>query len=232
MKGTRSIFLGLPTIVLCCALLSSCSVFRMFGNNSEHAESERLEDSRLQDLESEQAELSQTLADSRQENARKDQTISDLELKISKLEQTVKDLEKRNAEKKPAVIQLEYLDPIQLYQKARNLLLEGDAVNAAQLFKSFATRHPHHSLADNALYWLGECHYTLGQYAQAIEEFQHLIKTYPKAEKVPDALLKIGYSFLSLDDINRAGHYLKLVLKKYPFSLAAEKAQVKLKSIE
>ena len=161
-----------------------------------------------------------------------DETISDLEQKISRLEKRVRDLEQLNADKKITVLKLEYIDPVQLYQKARTVLLEGNAVTAAQLFKSFAERHPDHSLADNALYWLGECHYSLGQYGVAAEEFKTLVKTYPKAEKVPDALLKIGYSYLSMDDRDQADHYLKLVLKKYPFSLAAEKAQVKLKSLE
>ncbi len=62
--------------------------------------------------------------------------------------------------------------------------------------------------------------------------FRALIQTYPKAEKVPDAMLKTGYAYLSLDDYNRASHYLKQVIKKYPFSSAAEKAQAKLKSVQ
>ncbi|MCP4718853.1 MAG: tetratricopeptide repeat protein, partial [Desulfobacteraceae bacterium] len=93
-------------------------------------------------------------------------------------------------------------------------------------------QHPKHNLADNAMYWLGECHYSSGQYAKAVAVFKDLVKAYPKAEKVPDAILKTGYSYLSLDDINRAHHYLKLVLTKYPFSPAAEKAQEKLKEFE
>ena len=51
-------------------------------------------------------------------------------------------------------------------------------------------QHPDHSLADNAMYWLGECHYSSGQYAKAVTVFKKLVKAYPKAEKVPDALLK------------------------------------------
>ncbi|WP_161626897.1 tol-pal system protein YbgF [Desulfospira joergensenii] len=184
------------------------------------------------DADLELARLTRALEKAEQEKGIKDKTISELEEKIHGLELKVRDLEKLIAQKKPAVIQLEYIEPVQLYQKARNLLLEGDAVNAAQLFQSFADHHPNHSLADNALYWLGECYYSLGRYTKAVEEFKNLVKTYPKAEKVPDALLKIGYSFLSMDDINRAGHFLKQVLKKYPFSPAAEKAEIKLKSIE
>ena len=59
--------------------------------------------------------------------------------------------------------------------------------------------------------------YSMGEFKKAIQVFKDLEKIYPKSEKVPDALLKTGYSYISLDDSNRAHHYLKLVLKKYPF---------------
>ena len=36
-------------------------------------------------------------------------------------------------------------------------------------------QHPDHSLADNAMYWLGECHYSSGQYAKAVTVFKKLV---------------------------------------------------------
>lgn len=166
----------------------------------------------------------------RRELAEKDTAIHTLENKVELLEQKITGLEARDRE--PRTYNLAYTEPSQLYKEARRLLLADDFVNAAQLFNRFAEGHPDHSLADNALYWLGECYYSLGQYQTAVQEFKRLVKTYPRAEKVPDALLKTGYAYLSLDDVNRGNHYLKQVLKKYPFSPAAEKAQEKLKDIQ
>jgi len=159
-------------------------------------------------------------------------TVSALEDKILLLEKKISTLELQLASRKPVIYQISYTEPSQLYKKARNLLLKGDTTNAAQLFETFVAQHPGHSLADNAMYWLGECHYSSGRYTKAVIVFKNLVKSYPKAEKVPDALLKTGYSYLSMDDINRAHHYLKLVLTRYPFSPAAEKAQEKLKEFE
>ena len=68
------------------------------------------------------------------------------------------------------------------------------------------------------------------KYQKAITIFKDLVTKYPKSGKVPGALLKTGYAYLSLDNPNRAHHYLKTVLIKYPFSPAAEKAEEKLKS--
>ena len=167
---------------------------------------------------------------------RKNQTIQALEEKIARLEQKMADFDKKlpDAVQKTAQKaeipddQPEDPAPAQVYQTARNLMLADEFAAAGQLFRSFERQYPGHSLADNALYWLGECHYSMGAYSQAVAVFKELIAAYPAAEKVPDALLKTGYSYLSMDDINRAHHYLKLVLKKYPFSPAADKAQKKL----
>jgi tol-pal system protein YbgF len=227
-KASRSIFLSTLLILFSCVLGASCSSLPFFGGRDEPVQEPSRKEADPLELE----RLTHSLEDVRQDRDKKEKTIRELENKIQALEQQVRDLEKQNAQKPSAVYKLEYVNPVELYSKARNLLLEGNAADAAGLFNEFAKRHPDHSLADNALYWLGECHYTLGRYPQAVEEFKRLIQTYPKAEKVPDALLKIGYSYLSVDDVNRAGHYLKQVLKKYPFSPAAEKAQEKLNSIE
>jgi len=162
----------------------------------------------------------------------KDQGIQSLEKKIILLEDKVKTLESLVAGQKKVVYTIEYSDPAQLYKKARTLLLAKDIDNAADLFSTFAEKHPDHGLADNALYWLGECNYTSGRYKKAVDVFKRLIKAYPKAEKVPDALLKTGFAYISLDDVNRADHYLKLVIRKFPFSPAAEKAQTRIKEFQ
>lgn len=162
----------------------------------------------------------------------KAEKIEALEEKIVLLEDKVKTLENEVAGQKKVVYTIEYSDPAQLYREARTLLLANDIDNAADLFSTFAKKHPAHALADNAMYWLGECHYTKGDYKAAAAVFKALVTTYPKAEKVPDALLKAGYSYLSMDDVNRASHFLRQVITKYPFSPAAEKAQVKLKDFQ
>ncbi len=210
---------------LCCFTLFSCSSFDFFKKGQDlgaQGESAHVNTEGKKD----------TIDVLKQEMDDTDQRVSALEDEVLVLEKKLSGLENQLSAQKPVVYQVSYTAPAQLYQKARNLLLEGDSIHAAQIFKTFAAQHPDHSLADNAMYWLGECHYSSGQYAKAVTVFKKLVKTYPKAEKVPDALLKTGYSYLSMDDTNRAHHYLKLVLTKYPFSPAAEKAQEKLKEFE
>ncbi|NWH05572.1 tol-pal system protein YbgF [Desulfobacter latus] len=120
------------------------------------------------------------------------------------------------------------LDPVKLYKKGRALLLERNIPQAQTLFSDFVKQFPDHELADNAVYWLGECSYTTGNYETAAKIFKKLVQTYPKSRKVPDALLKTGYCYISIDNVNQANHYFKQVITRYPFSPAADKAQQKL----
>ncbi len=214
-------------IVLTVSLLTSCAALDFFKPKSQETETRQTPPA--QEVSTAEREKSDHSAQNIGNEANEEKNMSDLEDKVAQLENKVTDLETQVAEQKKVVYTIEYSDPAQLYQKARTLLLAGETDNAADLFSTFAKAHPDHALADNAMYWLGECHYSLGRYQKAIIVFKALVKTYPKAAKVPDALLKTGYAYLSLDDINRANHFLKLVLKKYPFSPAGEKAQDKLK---
>ncbi len=125
-----------------------------------------------------------------------------------------------------------YTTPEKLYKKARSLLLEENFKQAAILFTRFIRKYPYNELADNSVYWLGECHYSMGDYKGAVKIFKNLVKKYPRAGKVPDALLKTAYAYLALDDTDRANYYLKQVVTKYPFTDAGDKAAVKLKDFQ
>ncbi len=221
------------TALICISfLLISCSTSRFFKNKTPPPP----EDVQVTAAAEPDGLTKDQLTQIQQQIDQKDQAIHTLTEKITRLEEKVAALEKKppdavqSFEKQPEkkISQTEDPAPAQLYQKARNLMLADDFAAAGQSFRRFVRQYPDHSLADNSLYWLGECHYSLKEYSQAVAVFKELVAAYPTAEKVPDALLKTGYSYLSMDDINRAHHYLKLVLKKHPFSPAADKAQKKL----
>ena len=122
--------------------------------------------------------------------------------------------------------------PALLYQEARGYMMQESYGKAAKLFRAYLKQYPETQLSDNALYWLGECRYSTGEFAEAAETFKEVANLYPKGDKVSDALLKAAYSYLSLDDSDRAHYYLKLVVKQYPFTPAGEKAAVKLKEFQ
>lgn len=80
------------------------------------------------------------------------------------------------------------------YQAAYSLVKSGDYDEAEAALSRFIERHPTHPYADNALYWRGECHYARGAYSAAAKDFRGVFTRYPQGNKVPDALLKLGYA--------------------------------------
>jgi tol-pal system protein YbgF len=118
------------------------------------------------------------------------------------------------------------------YHKALTVYKSKDYKKAGAMFQSIAVNYPGHELADNALYWTGECFYALKDYKGAIGAFKKVIKNYPDGSKVPDSLLKIGYAYMALKDPVNAQSFLKKVVKQYPFTPAGTKAGEMLKKIK
>lgn len=91
------------------------------------------------------------------------------------------------------------------YDAAFSLMKQGFYERAAKGFHDFIAKYPQSALRDNAQYWLGEAYYVVRNFRRAIEEFARVMSDYPKSEKAPDALLKIGYSHYELaQDLEQA----------------------------
>ena len=118
------------------------------------------------------------------------------------------------------------------YEAAWRSLERKDYKLAIGRFKEFLKKHAKSKLAVNAQYWLGECHYALREFDQAIIEFDAVRRKYPQGEKVPAALLKQGYAFAELGEKVNARLILQEVVEKYPQSSEAAKAKLKLKALE
>ncbi|MBI3756211.1 MAG: tol-pal system protein YbgF, partial [Deltaproteobacteria bacterium] len=99
--------------------------------------------------------------------------------------------------------------PEALYNEAQNLFMAGRLAEAAEQFAKFIAQHPKHSLADNAQYWIGEVYYSEKDYQKAAVEFKKVFDNYPNENKAPDALLKAGFSYLELNNKDKALEFLK-----------------------
>jgi len=122
-------------------------------------------------------------------------------------------------------------EPAQLYTAAYEDYLRGSFDLALQGFGEYLRRYPDTDLADNALYWIGECHYSKREFPQAIERFTELLNRYKTSDKAAAALLKKGLAFLEAGDRSQAVINLQYVLYEYPGSKEAELARSKLQSL-
>jgi TolA-binding protein len=64
--------------------------------------------------------------------------------------------------------------------------------------------------------------------ARAITEFRATVSRYPRGNKVPDALLKIGFAYQALGETDKARAALEQVVALYPGSSPAAIAAARL----
>lgn len=124
-------------------------------------------------------------------------------------------------------------DPVRNeYEEILRLIDKKDYRPAISRLREFMKRNPNSELSDNAQYWIGECHYALKEFDQAILEFDQVRRKYPKGDKVPAALLKQGFAFAELGDKLDARLILQELIDRYPLSAEATRAKEKLKSLQ
>jgi tol-pal system protein YbgF len=132
----------------------------------------------------------------------------------------------------PRVARDDGAEAVGLYRKAIEALRAGRHEEAAQGFREFLRAFPASDLADNSQYWLGECYYDRKDFTQAVREFRRVVEHYPNGNKVPDALLKVGFSYLALGSAEAGKQTLTQLQRSYPRHEAAVLAGARLADLD
>jgi tol-pal system protein YbgF len=122
----------------------------------------------------------------------------------------------------------EPIDYTKLYDTAYEDYVRQNYSLARDGFEEYLRQYPNTDLADNAQYWIGECYFAEGKYAESVEAFKKVITRYPTGNKVPRAMLKAGYALLQLDRRAEADAMFQQVIDSYPLSSEADQAKAKL----
>lgn len=122
-------------------------------------------------------------------------------------------------------------DPELLYNTAYADFSKGNYGLAIAGFEEYLERFPESALADNALYWVGECHFSQGSFTEAVRTFDRLLSLYAKSEKAAAANLKKALSFLEQNQVGQAIVQLRYVVSSYPGTDEARIARDKLTSL-
>jgi tol-pal system protein YbgF len=120
------------------------------------------------------------------------------------------------------------------YVAARNKLLSGDHQGAATALAAYLKDYPKGQYVSDAHYWLGEVYRIEGDKAsmqKAADQFNLLIKDFPKDTKVPAALYKLATVQAQQGQIGQAKVSLNRVLQQYPDSNEAKLAAQLLKAL-
>ncbi|HPW16926.1 MAG TPA: tol-pal system protein YbgF [Candidatus Aminicenantes bacterium] len=132
----------------------------------------------------------------------------------------------------PAPPRAPAVSPQEAYSVAYNDYLKGHYDLAVDGFRLYRQQFPASPLADNALYWIGECRYSQRKFEEAIDAFDELIQAYPQGDKAAAAHLKKGLSFVELGRKAEALAALKILVAKYPLEEEARIAQDKIRELE
>lgn len=106
--------------------------------------------------------------------------------------------------------------PEALYEAGFADIREQNFDGAQKTFTEFMTRYPTHALAGNAQYWLAETYYVRGDYRQAAKLFAKGYQEFPKGQKAPDCLLKLGLSLAKIGKKEDACLSLQQLQKEFP----------------
>ncbi len=119
-----------------------------------------------------------------------------------------------------------------IYYTAYSDYIKQDYGLAVSGFSQFIEKYPESSLADNALYWIGECYFAQRKFEEAVSHFSRLITLYSNGDKVADATLKKGFSMIEMGRQTEGISVLKELISKFPLSEEASLAQQKLNEIK
>ncbi|MBF0145869.1 MAG: tol-pal system protein YbgF [Magnetococcales bacterium] len=120
----------------------------------------------------------------------------------------------------------------QAYEEAFSLLKGGRYDESLSAFKNYMEWFPNDGLADNAQYWIGELYYVQRKFPDALMAFNQVLVRWPSSGKIPASLLKIGFAFYELGDMENAKNSLTRLISDYPESPAVAMAKQRLEMVE
>jgi len=106
--------------------------------------------------------------------------------------------------------------PEKQYQFATSFLKVGDYSTAERAFREFVNINPTHDLAGNAQYWYAETFRIRQLYTDAASAYLEGYQKYPKGEKAPINLLKLGVSMVQIGEKDQGCKMINGVEKQYP----------------
>ena len=106
-------------------------------------------------------------------------------------------------------------DPQALYDTAYNDYLQGNYDLAILGFHQYAETYRSTELADNAIYWIGECYYRQSKFQKAIEQFDEVLTRFERSDRTPSALLKKGYAYFEPGQRAQGVVHLQSVIREH-----------------
>ena len=229
---------------MCCASSAQAGLF----SDEEARKSIQQIETRVQTLEDQNKQQTQTILDLQGQVESLNGTIRQLRGQNEEISHGLKDAEKREkdfyvdldtrlrhfesqeaqAKTTEAAQAADPDDPAaedRAIEKAYALVKSGNNADAVKALQDFLDKYPNSVHAGYALYWLGNAELGMKDYKSALVAYRELLKSHPRSDKAPDAMLNIAICQHSLKAVTQARETLKQLISKYPDSTAAASAK-------
>jgi len=108
------------------------------------------------------------------------------------------------------------LTPKKQYELATSFLKVGDYSTAERAFREFVLSNSEHELAGSAQYWYAETFRIRQLYTDAASAYLEGYQKYPKGNKAPINLLKLGVSMVQIGEKDQGCKMINGVVAQYP----------------
>lgn len=110
-----------------------------------------------------------------------------------------------------------------IYEQALNQFYAKRYPEAVQMFTDLTGQFPNHPLVSNCHYWVGESHFQLGNYQEAVDALNRVLQ-FSQSPKKDDALLMLGKSYAQIKRPEEARKAFARLIQEYPNSEYVSKA--------
>ena len=108
------------------------------------------------------------------------------------------------------------MPPQRLFSSALSDFTAGQWTLCIQGFDTYLKSYARNDAADDAQWYIGECYYSDGKFAEAVDAYNRVITSYPKGDRVPDAYYKLGLALNSMKQTDRARDAWETLMKQFP----------------
>ena len=226
----KLLLLVLGVVVLSGCAMSEEGILSSIMNSSNNIDQKKT-------IEEIEIEINSSLKDIENLEKQNEEKFNELASRINQLEQIlfqlVKDLQTDNESDTKVMVLNQSKNDLgrEEYQLAFELLKDENYETARDSFIEFIRLYQDSDFVDDAKYWLGETYYAQRFFTQALKEFEEVLTEFPNSGKIPEALLKKGFCYFELGEVEKSRQLLKSVVNQYPDSSVSRLAVQKLKMI-
>ncbi|HTW35004.1 MAG TPA: tol-pal system protein YbgF [Rhizomicrobium sp.] len=111
------------------------------------------------------------------------------------------------------------------FEAAMNLLAKQQYDAASASLQTFVAANPKAPEAPDAYYWIGSVAYLQRDFPSAARAFAEVVKKYPTSPKGPESMLKLGQSFIAMNQKDEGCTALRALPQRYPTATRTVLAQ-------